>query len=493
LENKGYTFEDFFSPPSFVPLRAGRRDAPLMSKRKDETLRSVVARSMKQSRDMFINSHGLRAEGYEPAKRAKIDIKTRTEYGMLDDIQAQDPTLALPDTKVSKAKLILGPATVAPLALPAPSGPTAAPAPVAAPAPAAKLPPKTGGSLSVLPVPPSTLAAQQRARHKAPKWHAPWKLMKVIAGHTGWVRTLAVDHTNQWFASAGDDRVIKVWDLASAQLKLTLTGHINAIKGLAISRTSPYLFSVAEDKTVKCWDLETNQAIRHYHGHLSGVYSVAIHPALDILFSGGRDGTVRVWDMRTKNQVHCLAGHSHTVHSVAVQSAQPQVISGSQDCTVRLWDLVKGASMKTLTNHKKGVRALLIHPSEYTFASASADNIKKWKCPDGDFVENFRGHETIVHCLAVNEDGVLVSGGDNGTIKMWDWASGHLFQDMDTIAQPGSLEAESAVFAATFDHSGTRLLTGEADKTIKIWREDPAATPETHPVRFNPDLVPKRY
>lgn len=38
-----------------------------------------------------------------------------------------------------------------------------------------------------------------------------------------------------------------------------------------------------------------------------------------------------------------------------------------------------------------------------------------------------------------------------------------------------------------------RLLTGEADKTIKIWREDPAATPETHPVRFNPDLVPKRY
>lgn len=35
-----------------------------------------------------------------------------------------------------------------------------------------------------------------------------------------------MDHTNQWFASAGDDRVIKVWDLASAQLKLTLTGHI---------------------------------------------------------------------------------------------------------------------------------------------------------------------------------------------------------------------------------------------------------------------------
>nr|WJH19497.1 Pleiotropic regulator 1 (PLRG1) [Euglena gracilis] len=465
-----------------------------MSKRKEDTLRNVVARTIKQSRDLFINSHGLRAEVYEPAKRMKVDIKTRSEYGMLDDLQGVD-AVDSGSAKISKAKLITGPTH---LALPAPSstapsaGPLVAPAPAKAEAPAARLPAKSS-NLAVLPVPASTLAAQQRARHKGPQWHAPWKLMKVIAGHTGWVRTIAIDHTNEWFASAGDDRVIKIWDLASSQLKVTLTGHVSAIKGLAISKTSPYLFSVAEDKMVKCWDLETNQVIRHYHGHLSGVYSVAIHPVLNILFSGGRDGTVRVWDMRTKNQIHCLAGHSHTVHTIAAQAAQPQVISGSQDCTIRLWDLVKGTSIKTLTNHKKGIRSVLVHPSEYSFVSASADNIKRWKCPDGDFMYNFRGHDTIVHCLAVNEDGVLASGGDNGTIKLWDWATGHLFQDMDTIAQPGSLEAETAVFSAVFDHSGTRLLTGEADKTIKVWREDPDATPETHPVRFQPEPVPKRY
>jgi len=35
-----------------------------------------------------------------------------------------------------------------------------------------------------------------------------------------------------------------------------------------------------------------------------------------------------------------------------------------------------GKSVKTLTNHKKAIRALAIHPEEYTFASAAADNIK---------------------------------------------------------------------------------------------------------------------
>jgi WD40 repeat protein len=60
-----------------------------------------------------------------------------------------------------------------------------------------------------------------------------------------------------------------------------------------------------------------------------------------------------------------------------------QVISGSMDSTIRCWDLVAGRASAVLTNHKKAVRSILIHPTEYTFASASPDNIKKWKCPEG--------------------------------------------------------------------------------------------------------------
>ena len=40
------------------------------------------------------------------------------------------------------------------------------------------------------------------------------------------------------------------------------------------------------------------------------------------------------------------------------------------------------------------------------------------------------------------------------------------------MAQPGSLDSEAGIFAATFDKSGCRLITAEADKTIKIYKED---------------------
>ena len=37
---------------------------------------------------------------------------------------------------------------------------------------------------------------------------------------------MAVEPGNEWFATGSADRTIKIWDLASGQLKLTLTGHI---------------------------------------------------------------------------------------------------------------------------------------------------------------------------------------------------------------------------------------------------------------------------
>ena len=165
------------------------------------------------------------------------------------------------------------------------------------------------------------------------------------------------------------------------------------------------------------------------------------------------------------------------------QNKNKKVITGSHDSTIRLWDLRKGTTTSTLTYHKKSVRALAAHPTEFAFASAGADNIKKFKLPEGEFVHNMLGQQrAIVNALAVNEDGVMASGGDNGSLWLWDWRSGHCFQTHDEPrVQPGSLESEAGVYAAAFDMTGARLVTAEADKTVKMWREVEGATPESHP------------
>ena len=70
-------------------------------------------------------------------------------------------------------------------------------------------------------------------------------------------------------------------------------------------------------------------------------------------------------------------------------------------CSAQLWDLAAGKTMAQLTNHKKGsrawaglgaraavadergggagIRSVVIHPKQFTFVSAAADNMKKWQ------------------------------------------------------------------------------------------------------------------
>ena len=303
--------------------------------------------------------------------------------------------------------------------------------------------------------------------------HPVWKAYRVLSNHLGWVRSVAFSPSNEWFCTGSADRTIKIWDLASGKLQHTLTGHIGQVRSLAVSNRHTYMFSGGDDKQVKCWDLEQNKVIRSYHGHLSGVYCMALHPTIDVLVTGGRDSVCRVWDVRSKVQIHVLSGHDSTVCSVFTRSTDPQVITGSHDTTIKFWDLRYGKTMTTLTHHKKSVRAMVPHPVEDNFASASPDSIKKFNLPRGVFMHNMTSKQNrIINAMALNRDGLMVTGGDDGSLWFWDWKTGHNFQQIKSKVQPGSLDCEAAIYAASFDVTGSRLVTCEADKTVKIWKEE---------------------
>lgn len=329
-----------------------------------------------------------------------------------------------------------------------------------------------------------------------PQWHRPWKLVKIINGHLGWVRCIAMEPIqNEWFVTGSNDTTLKVWDLSTGHLKLTLSGHVMAVRDVCVSRRHPYMFSASDDKLAKCWDLEKNAVIRDYYGHLSGVHTVDIHPTLDVIVTAGRDSVVKLWDIRSRKAIVTLVGHKAPIQKVKCLPVDPQVISCSNDATIRLWDIVAGKSMKVISHHKRAVRSIAIHPTEFSMASACSNDIRSWKLSEGDLLTNFSSESLgIINSLSVNEDNVLFAGGDNGVLSFFDYKSGHLYQSIQTVKMAGSLDSEKGILTSCFDQTGLRLLTGEVDKSIKIWKQDEDATPETHPgMPWNPILASQRF
>ncbi|KAF5181090.1 pleiotropic regulator PRL2 [Thalictrum thalictroides] len=472
-----------------------------------QSLKKLSLKSLKRALDLFSPLHGHYAPPDAESKKRRMSYKIQAEYGAIKNLSSQEgSSSALQDQGQQSTATPSGL-----LALPGPEGSqnqekaTAQNALVAS----ASVQPKglnDAGfpirSSALISIPgssdrnTSTSALMERipSRWPRPVWRAPWKNYRVISGHLGWVRSIAFDPSNTWFCTGSADRTIKIWDVGTGRLKLTLTGHIEQVRGLAVSSHHTYMFSAGDDKQVKCWDLEQNKVIRSYHGHLSGVYCLALHPTINVLLTGGRDSVCRVWDIRSKMQIHALSGHDNTVCSVFTRPTDPQVVTGSHDSTIKFWDLRYGKTMATLTHHKKSVRAMAQHPKEHCFASASADNIKKFSLPKGEFLHNMLSQQkTIINAMAVNEDGVMATAGDNGSLWFWDWKSGHNFQQAQTIVQPGSLDSEAGIYALSYDITGSRLVTCEADKTIKMWKEDENATPETHPLNYKPPKELRRF
>lgn len=329
-----------------------------------------------------------------------------------------------------------------------------------------------------------------------------WKMSKVLVGHQGWVWAAAVDPTNSWFATGGFDAVIKVWDLSSGALKMNLTGHKEAVRSIALSPSSPYMFSGSDDHAIKCWDLERNEVVREFFGHRSAVHCVAVHPTLDLVFSGGRDQTVRVWDVRTRACVHTMDGHTDSVMSLACQQGEPQVLSGGSDGMIYMWDIASGRSITRLTRHKKPVRGLAITPPGSQLISCGADEIRVWKLPTGEFECNAstildkaarkagsRGgapvepEEELAYrwsCCAVSPRNVLAVGSQDGHLGLYDASRPQSrlsntkfycpYQMTKTRSIPGTITGEGGINCVVFDASGTRMITAESDKSVKIWK-----------------------
>ena len=167
------------------------------------------------------------------------------------------------------------------------------------------------------------------------------ELLYTIQGHhldSDEVFAIAISPDGNTLVTGGSRATIKVRDLKTGELLLTLKGHSDRVRSLAISPDGRMLVSGSDDNTIKLWNLKTGQELRILKGHSGYVYSLAISPDGQMLASGSWDSTIKIWNLNTGEELHTLKGRSNKIFSIAFSPDGETLVSGG-DKSFMLWSL----------------------------------------------------------------------------------------------------------------------------------------------------------
>ena len=98
------------------------------------------------------------------------------------------------------------------------------------------------------------------------------------------------------FAEAGADRIVRLRDARTLEVRQQFRAHDEAITALAFHPTRPILATGSEDLTVKLWDLGTGRMLEEVRELRGGVAQVAFTGSGRRLVGTTGDRLVHVWE-----------------------------------------------------------------------------------------------------------------------------------------------------------------------------------------------------
>ncbi|MCB1207585.1 MAG: hypothetical protein KDN18_25260, partial [Verrucomicrobiae bacterium] len=146
-------------------------------------------------------------------------------------------------------------------------------------------------------------------------------------------------------ATAGYDRAIHLWDLASGKLLRSMTAHNGAVYDLAFSPDGSVLASASGDGTCKIWQVATGERLDTLNQPEGEQCRVAFTPDARHIVAAGADNRIRLWRFVSKTApklnplLEARFGHEDAIVDLAISPDGKQLATTSADRSLKLWSL----------------------------------------------------------------------------------------------------------------------------------------------------------
>lgn len=273
--------------------------------------------------------------------------------------------------------------------------------------------------------------------------------------------------------------------------------HSSTVLALAVSSKHDSIYAGTQDGEIVAWSLATFQQIRQVQAHKRSVLSLFLSPDSSLLFSSAGEPVVNVWCPKTLRRLYEIYG-VHDVGDTFCTAYSPQhdtLYLGAQNTTIQ-WVTLGDSSSRVAPDSQS-------HPDRrsHRFFDSKAvgggatprRNEDRWSLIpraqsvleiDGGAIRRF-AHNGYVYCMLMArgptvdvdaDEDVLISGGGDGTIKLWSLANtgpstvdGDEGNGIEEIMTLGTDDAESVLSLAL---DGSFLYAGKLEGIVELWDLD---------------------
>ncbi|TPX58932.1 hypothetical protein SpCBS45565_g07880 [Spizellomyces sp. 'palustris'] len=208
-------------------------------------------------------------------------------------------------------------------------------------------------------------------------------------------------------------------------------------------------------------DLE-RKSIRYVHVP-KGIKAFEFCRRPSFLVTGGRDKIIRLWNPYVLSKpAGSLHGHNTAIVNIGINHEEGHIISLSEDRVIKIWNARNLNCLQTLTEklpqRSDELISVMFFDSINRQLVLGSDKLATWPLYKTFRHTVSRSHDTGVVAAMFNENfHQVVSGAQDGTVCIWDLASGSRAFSFHNAH--GRLE----ITAMCFDRSGRRLVTGSRD------------------------------
>ena len=261
----------------------------------------------------------------------------------------------------------------------------------------------------------------------------------------------------------GIDCEIKILDFASKYPTCLFTEHEGCINVLL--RLSNGLFaSASQDKSIKVWDMNVPRSKATLIGHKSTIWTMCEITKLDNtikIASGGDDKQVIIWNIEENKLESVLVIETSAISSIKeLKCMEHHLIISTTEGKMAIWDIVERIQIIAVNVECCVWVFYEFEEEEKLICGMGNGDLQIRRIRDCMLIQTISAHETSVGCICKIGHDRLITGSDDENMILWN------LKDLDeNIILKGHKMGISGI--AKVD--SIRFASCSLDSTIKLW------------------------